>query len=152
MSNKLLQVLFRLYKLIQVLFRLYEIYETVNDRSIFLKLRSDPTICRGNKLQRCYNVCNVFTNTPHKQTIKLALNLIFEKRSELRTARKQLRTEFVTSRTHFLLNGNYYAQTDDVGIGPALGPFLANLFMGYHEKIWLKELQTCGVVFMSTVC
>ena len=26
------------------------------------------------------------------------------------------------------------------------GPVLANLFMGYHEKIWLEEFKTCEVV------
>ena len=30
--------------------------------------------------------------------------------------------------------------------GYMLEPALANLFMGYHEKIWLEEFKTCEVV------
>ena len=47
---------------------------------------------------------------------------------------------------HFLFNGNYYDQTDGVAMGSSLGPVLANLFIGYHEKIWLEEFETCEVV------
>ena len=88
-----------------------------------------------------YDVCNLLTNIPLKETIKLALNLIFEKRPEIRIPRKQLTKllEFAPSRTHFLFNGNYYNQIDGVALGSPLGPTLANLFMGYHEKIWLEE-------------
>ena len=31
-------------------------------------------------------------------------------------------------------------------MGSPLGPVLTNLFMGYHEKIWLEEFKTCEVV------
>ena len=31
-------------------------------------------------------------------------------------------------------------------MGSPLGPVLANLFLGYHEKIWLEEFKTCEVV------
>ena len=76
------------------------------------------------------------------------MNLIFKKRPEIRVTRKQLTKlfEFVTSRTHFLFNGNYYNQTDGMAISSPLVPVLANLFMEYHEKIWLEEFKTCEVV------
>ena len=76
------------------------------------------------------------------------MNLIFKKRPEIRVTRKQLTKlfEFATSGTHFLFNGNYYDQIDGVAMGSPLGPVLANLFMGYHEKIWLEEFKTCEVV------
>ena len=37
-----------------------------------------------------------------------------------------------------LFNGSFYDQTDGILMGYPLGPVLANLFMGYHEKKWLK--------------
>ena len=81
--------------------------------------------------------------------IKLPVNLIFEKLPEIIITRKQLTKlfEFATSGTHFLLNGSYYAQIDSVVLmGSPLGPVIANVFMGYHEKIWLEEFKTCEVV------
>ena len=95
-----------------------------------------------------YDACNLFTNIALKETIKLAVNLIFEKRPEIRMTRKQLTKlfEFVTSWTHFLFNGDYYNQIDGEAVGYPLGPVLANLFMGYHEKIWLEQVKTCEVV------
>ena len=41
-----------------------------------------------NKFMISYDVCNLFTNIPLKETIKLAVNLIFEKRPEIRVTRK----------------------------------------------------------------
>ena len=87
-----------------------------------------------NKFTISYDVCNLFTNIPLKEMIKLAVNLIFEKRPQIRIKRIQLTKlfEFVTSGTHFLFNGNYYGQMNGVAMGSPLGPVLANLFMGYH--------------------
>ena len=87
-----------------------------------------------NKFTVSYDVCNLFTNIPLKEMIKLAVNLIFEKRPQIRIKRIQLTKlfEFVTSGTHFLFNGNYYSQMNGVAMGSPLGPVLANLFMGYH--------------------
>ena len=84
-----------------------------------------------------YDVSNLFTNIPLKETIKLAVNLIFEKCPEIRITKKQLTNlfEFATSGTHSLWNGSYDDQIDGVATGSPLEPVLANLFMGYHEKI-----------------
>ena len=79
------------------------------------------------------DVCNLFTNISLKEAIKLAVNLIFEKRPEIRITRKHLTNSFesAASGTHFLFNGNYYDQIDGVTMVSPLGPILANLFMGY---------------------
>ena len=39
----------------------------------------------------------------------------------------------------FMFDGIYYRQKDGVAMGSPLGPTLANIFMCYHEKIWLDE-------------
>ena len=39
----------------------------------------------------------------------------------------------------FIFDGIYYNQIDGVAMGSPLGPCLANIFMNYHEKIWLDE-------------
>ena len=74
--------------------------------------------------------------------------MIFGKRPEIRITRKQPTKlfEFATSGTHLLFNGNYYDQIDGVAMGSPLGPVLAKVFMGYQEKIWLEEFETCEAV------
>ena len=86
-----------------------------------------------------YDVFSIFTNIPRKETTELSVSLIFKKHPEIKITKKRLTKlfEFATSGTHFLFDGNYYDQIDRVGIGALLGPILANLIMGYHEKIWL---------------
>ena len=66
-----------------------------------------------------YDVCNLFTNIPFKETIKLAVKLTLKKRPEIRITRKQLTKlfEFATSETRFLSNENYYDQIDGVAMG-----------------------------------
>ena len=44
-----------------------------------------------------------------------------------------------TSQTHFLFNDNVFDQIDGVTMGSPLTPVFANLFLGHHEKIWLKN-------------
>ena len=63
-----------------------------------------------NKFMISYDVCNLFTNITLKETIKLAVNLIFEKRPEIRVTRKQLTKlfEFATLGTYFLFS--YFAK------------------------------------------
>ena len=76
------------------------------------------------------------------------MNLIFEKRPEMRITGKQLTKlfEFVTLRFYFLFNGNYYDQINNVVMGFPLGHALANLFISYHEKIWSEEFKISEVV------
>ena len=39
----------------------------------------------------------------------------------------------------FLFNGDVYKQVDCISKGSPLGPTLANIFMAYHEKLWLSR-------------
>ena len=44
-----------------------------------------------------------------------------------------------TSQTHFLFNVEVFDQIDGVAMVSPLAPVLVNLFLGHHEKIWLKH-------------
>ena len=46
-----------------------------------------------------------------------------------------------------MYNDEYYDQVDGVAMGSPLGPVLANLFMGVHEKIWLRDFKGAPVLF-----
>ena len=41
--------------------------------------------------------------------------------------------------SHFTFDGTYFDQIDGVAMGSPLGPVLANIFMGHHEKIWIQK-------------
>ena len=46
-----------------------------------------------------------------------------------------------------MFDGNFYDQIDGVAMGSPLGPVLANLFMGFHEKKWLSDF-TYSIVLL----
>ena len=71
-----------------------------------------------------YDVCRLFTSIPLKETIDLAVNLLFEHNPGLTTAIAELKKlfEFATSGTYFLFQGTFYDQIDDVAISSPLGP------------------------------
>ena len=43
--------------------------------------------------------------------------------------------KIATTSVQFLFNGNIYTQNDGVAMGSPLGPTLANIFVGYYEKV-----------------
>ena len=85
----------------------------------------------------------MFTSIPLNETIELAVKLIFDNNPNIKITKKDLKKlfEFATSGTHILFDGNYYDQIDGVAMGSPLGPVLANLFMGFYKKQWLKEFN-----------
>ena len=105
-------------------------------------------VSSSHKFMISYDVCSLFTSIPLKETINIAVNLMFDKYADLKNSRQELKKlfEFATSGTHFLFDGNYYDQIDGVAMGSPLGPVLANLFMGFHEKRWVDQFQFCDVL------
>ena len=83
-----------------------------------------------------------------EETINLTINLLFEAKPDLKISRKDLQKlfQFTTSQTNFLFNGHIYDQVDGVAMGLPLAPILANIFMGYHEKEWIRNYNY-GVLF-----
>ena len=91
----------------------------------------------------------MFTNIPLNETLDIAVNLIFEKKPDLKISKKELKDlfEFCTSKTNFLFNGVIYDQIDGCAMGSPLAPPLANLFMGINETKWLEEYHGTGPMF-----
>ena len=46
-----------------------------------------------------------------------------------------------------LIKKSVYDQIDGVAMGSPLGPVLANIFMGHHEKLWLEQYPGQGLLF-----
>ena len=58
-----------------------------------------------------------------------------------------LKQLFISATSFFFCKVNFYDQIDSVSMGSLLGPVLANLFMGYHERNWLQEFDIGEVLF-----
>ena len=101
-----------------------------------------------NKSLISYDVCSLFTSIPLKETIDIAVDLLFEHNPDFKITKNELKKlfDFATSGTHFLFDGSFYDQIDGVAMGSPLGPVLANLFMGYHEANWLQVFKDCEII------
>ena len=87
-------------------------------------------------------VCRLFTSIL-KKACDLTVKLTFNDNLNIKITKKNLTKlfEFVTSGTHILFDENYYGGIDGVAMRSSLGPVVANLFKGFHEKQWLKEFN-----------
>ena len=84
----------------------------------------------------------LFTSIPLDETINIAVEELFKNKNEVNQLSKNdinSLLNLATKESLFLFNNEYFYQTDGVAMGSPLGPTLANLFMSYHEQIWLNE-------------
>ena len=84
----------------------------------------------------------LFTSTPLDERITIGVEALYIHSSTVNKLSKkdvQDLLKLVIKESLFLFDGVYYYQTDGVAMGSPLGPTLANLFMSYHEQIWLDE-------------
>ena len=91
-------------------------------------------------LFRCLLTIN-FTNVPLDETIDIALDKLYSLSDPPTLPRAVLQKllEFATKKSHFLFDGQYYDQIDDVAMGSPLGPVLANIFMCHFEEKWVMS-------------
>ena len=100
-----------------------------------------------NRFLISYDICSLFTSIPLKETIDIAVNLLFDHNPGLNINKAELKKlfEFATSGTYFLFQGIFYDQIDSVAMGSPLGPVLADIFMGYYETLWLNIFRECEI-------
>ena len=83
-----------------------------------------------------YDICSLLPSIPPTETVEIAVELIFQNKSNLKISKNELKNpfKFATSGTHFLFKGNFHDQINDVSMGSPLCPVFASLFMVYHER------------------
>ena len=91
---------------------------------------------------RSLDVDSLFTDIALDETIDICVNNLFENTDTVqgftKSELKQL-LYLATKESYFIFNGLLYKQIDGVTMGSPLGPSLANAFLSYHEKYWLKN-------------
>ena len=88
------------------------------------------------------DVDSLFTNVPLDETIKICIDELFKSEMTVCGLNKKEMLEMLslTLKESIILSDNkYYSQIDRVAMGSPLGPTLANIFLGFHESIWLKD-------------
>ena len=88
------------------------------------------------------DVDSVFTNVPLDETIEICLNELFKYSQTVSGLNKKQVLEILlltTKENIILFDQKYYSQIDGVAMGSPLGPTLANIFLCYHETMWLKS-------------
>ena len=86
---------------------------------------------------------SLFTNIPLKEKIKVAVDLIKVSYPNLKVSSDNLTKlfRFAICKTHFLFNGKFCDQIDNVAMGSPLAAALVNCFMGHNEKLWIENFQ-----------
>jgi len=90
-----------------------------------------------------FDVESLFTNIPLRETIEICLNLLFTNPTAIvygftRECFKSL-LEMSVLNSFFVFDDKVYQQTEGLGMGLPLGPTFANVFMCFHEKVWLDN-------------
>ena len=114
---------------------------TLNDSFHFINCLRGLDINDG-CVMASFDVKSLFTQIPLDETIDICLEELFRD-SEIvhgfnRSQLKEL-LNIATKECYFLFNGTLYRQTDGVSMGSCLGPALANIFMCYMERKWLRD-------------
>ena len=81
----------------------YYFITTLSHRFL-LFLKKIQQVSAFNKFMISYDVCNLFTNIPLKETVKLAMNLIFKKRPEIRITRGSSSLSYLNLQHHGLIS------------------------------------------------
>ena len=88
------------------------------------------------------DVDSLFTNVLLDETIEICVNKLFKSCQTVSGLNKKHVLEMLFSTTKenvTLFDQKYHSQIDGVAVGSPLGPTLANVFLCYHETIWLKN-------------
>ena len=98
-----------------------------------------------------FDIESLFTNISLQETIDLCVENLFQDRTNVDNLSKDSFPELLTrtmSESFILFDQQFYKQHDGVAMGSPLGPTLANVFLCYHEKIWL---QNCPSEFKPVI-
>ena len=89
-----------------------------------------------------FDIDSLFTNIPLQETIDLCAENLFQDRTRVDNLSKDSFRELLArtlSESLTLFDQQFYKEHDGVAMGSPLGSTLSNVFLCYHEKIWLQN-------------
>ena len=92
----------------------------------------------GNLTMASFDIQNLYTNIPLGETIDICLATLGSTLG-LPTDLFRKLLELSVFDTMFAFDGKFYRQRDGLGMGLPLSPTMANIFLCYHEDIWLQK-------------
>ena len=98
-----------------------------------------------------FDIESLFTNIPFQETIDLCVENLFQDRIHVDNLSKDSFRELLTrtmSESLILFDQTFFKEHDRVAMGSPLGPKFDNVFLCYHEKIWL---QNCPSEFKPVI-
>ena len=98
-----------------------------------------------------FDIESIFTTIPFQETIDLCVENLFQDRTHVDNLSKDSFRELLArtmSESLILFDQELYKQHDGVAMGSPLRPTFGNIFLCYHEKIWL---QNCPSEFKPVI-
>ena len=114
---------------------------TVNDSFSFAE--EIVKVPNNNYVMASFDVKSLFTNIPIVETCEIILAKLFPETDSMHLGfnKTQFRNMLnnCTQNNLFLFNGTPYLQLDGCPMGGCISPTLANIFLCYHEELWLNS-------------
>ena len=90
------------------------------------------------------DVESLFTNIRLEETINISCDSIFAKEAKINNFSRsdfEKLLRMALQNNFFNFDSKICKQTDGVAMGSPLGPSLANVFLCFHEQVWLNDCQ-----------
>ena len=124
--------------LVQILTPYAENQYTIKN-SVHFKEQIENIPDSNHLIMASFDIKDLYTNIPLRETIDICMAKIDSSLFNIPTNLFRKMLELSVFNTFFLFDGNYYKQTDGLGMGLPLSPTLANIFLSHHEVSWLNE-------------
>ena len=103
----------------------------------FVKSLKNLSVPVDNVFMCSFDVKSLFTNVPLTEVIDICKDQLYHSDIEPPDIPEHVFNEMLimaTTNVQFSFDGNMYRQIDGVAMGSALGPILANIFVGFYEQ------------------